>query len=51
MDLGEEFGKAGYDWTREDLRDAAVEVDYSRATIRLSIQDWNRNDIFKDIKI
>lgn len=51
MNLGEEFGKAGYDWTREDLRDAAVEVDYSRATIRLSIQDWNRDDIFKDIKI
>ncbi len=51
MDLGEAFGKSGYDWTREDLRDASVEVDYARATFSLSIMDWDRNDIFKDIKI
>ena len=40
--LGEFLAEAGYDWTAEDLEDAAVEVDYSRTFLTLRTEGWEK---------
>lgn len=43
--LGDYIRAAGYDWSREDLEDLYVNVDYSEAGISILIQPWKRIDI------
>ena len=40
--LGEFLAEAGYDWTAEELEDTAVEVDYSRTSLTLRTEGWEK---------
>ena len=51
IDAGKMLRSAGYDWSREDLRDVSITVDYAKAEVSLRILDWNPDDIYKDIII
>lgn len=51
IDLGREFSASGYDWTSESLDDASAVVDYSKADVTVSVDDWNHDESFSDIEI
>ncbi len=51
IELDRKLEAAGYDWTREDLRDISLEVDYSGTEVKLKIIDWDSDDVFKEITI
>jgi hypothetical protein len=51
IELDRKLEAAGYDWTREDLRDISVEVDYAGTEVNLKILDWDSDDVFKQITI
>ena len=38
--LGDYIRAAGYDWSREDLEDLYVNVDYTNANVSVQIRDW-----------
>ena len=45
MDLGCLIQARGYDWTRADLDDIYVVVDYAHALVSVEIKRWNVNDV------
>jgi len=40
MDLGLAFSSVGYDWTKEDLDDVSIRIDYSKPEIEMEIIPW-----------
>lgn len=42
--LGAKLAQQGYDWTREDLDDVVITIDFSKADVNLEIQPWT--DVF-----
>ena len=38
--IGEFIAESGYDWSREDLEDIGMEIDYSRTGVVVRIADW-----------
>ena len=40
--LGDYIKAAGYDWSREDLEDLYVNVDYTNAGVSVQIRDWEK---------
>ena len=51
LDLGALLEKAGYDWSREDLDDAVLTVDFSRADIEVRVVEWERDDTYSEVVI
>lgn len=43
--LGDYIKAAGYDWTREDLEDLYVNVDYTDAGVSVSIRGWEKIEL------
>ena len=39
-EVGAEMLRNGYDWSREDLLDVSVGLDYSAAEVTIKIKDW-----------
>lgn len=49
LDIGRLVQDQGYDWTRPDLDDIYVVVDYARAVASVDIRKWNVNDVDESI--
>ena len=39
--LGEYIVESGYDWSKEDLEDVDVEIDYASSSITVDVADWS----------
>lgn len=44
LPLGEWILEAGYDWTADDLKDIDMELDYSRASVTISVEGWEEGN-------
>jgi hypothetical protein len=40
--VGEFIAESGYDWTRKDLEDIVMEIDYSRTGVTFRVSGWTR---------
>ena len=41
MPSGEYIVESGYDWSKEDLEDVDVEIDYASSSITVDVADWS----------
>ena len=44
--VGEFIAESGYDWSRPDLEDIVMEIDYSRTGVTFNVSDWKRTISF-----
>ena len=44
--VGEFIAESGYDWSRPDLEDIEMEIDYSRTGVTFNVSDWKRTISF-----
>lgn len=51
IDLGALLDAAGYDWSKEDLDDVALTVDFSRADVGIRVIEWERDDSYSEVEI
>lgn len=51
VDLGKKFAQKGYDWTKVDLDDIEVTVNFACADVEVRIIGWDRDDSYTDVVI
>ena len=45
LSLGDYIRAAGYDWSKEDLEDLYVSVDYTDGAVSVSVEPWNKVEL------
>lgn len=51
VNLSDALAAASYDWTKEDLDDVSVKVDYARAEVSVEISEWEGNEYERNVEI
>lgn len=51
VNLSDALSSAGYDWTKEDLDDICLNVDYAHAEVSVEISEWEGNEYEKNVEI
>jgi len=51
LPLGQYIASLGYDWTAPDLADIDVLIDYARASVRITVADWDLGQEFGIVEI
>jgi len=46
LSLGAYILQSGYDWTKQDLDDILIRIDFASATVVISIDGWSNEEIF-----
>ena len=51
VSLSDAMAAVYYDWTKEDLDDVSLRVDYARAEVTVEISEWEGSENDKNVEI
>lgn len=51
IDLGKRFIDAGYDWSKPNLNDITVIIDFSATDPEIVVKEWDDNDTYSDFQV
>lgn len=51
IDLSAALKEASYDWTKPDLDDVTLRVDYAKSHVTMEISEWNSDENYRNVEI